>query len=76
MANLTIAIDDELLLRARVRALEQHTSVNSLVRDYLEAYADAGAKWRQAADSILQLAARTHAGRGNRRWTRDELHER
>ncbi len=76
MANLTITIDDELLQCARVRALEQHTSVNSLVREYLEAYAGAGTTWRQAAESLLQLAARAHAGRGDRRWTRDELHER
>jgi hypothetical protein len=76
MANLTITIDDELLRRARVRAIEQDTSVNSLLRDYLEAYAGAGQTWRQAAGSILRLAARTHAGRGERRWTRDELHER
>ena len=76
MANLTITVDDELLRRARVRALEQDTSVNSLLRDYLEAYAGAGAAWRQAAHSVLRLASRTHAGRGDRRWTRDELHER
>jgi predicted HicB family RNase H-like nuclease len=31
MANLTITIDDEILRRARLRALEQETSVNSLV---------------------------------------------
>ena len=37
MANLTITIDDELLRRARLRALEQGTSVNALLRDYLTA---------------------------------------
>jgi hypothetical protein len=76
MANLTITLDDEVLRRARLRALEQDTSVNSLLRDYLEAYAGAGTTFRQAAESILRLASRTHAGRGDRRWARDDLHER
>jgi hypothetical protein len=76
MANLTITVDDETLRRARIRALEQETSVNSLLRDYLEAFAAAGATWNQATDAILSLSKRAHSGRGNRRWTRDELHER
>jgi plasmid stability protein len=36
MSNLTITIDEETLRRARIRALEQGTSVNALLRDYLE----------------------------------------
>jgi len=76
MANLTITIDDEILHRARLRALEQHTSVNALLRDYLDAFAAAGATWDQATDEILRLSSSARSGRGNRRWTREELHER
>jgi uncharacterized protein (DUF4415 family) len=76
MANLTITVDDEVLRRARMRALEQDTSVNSLLRDYLEAFASTGAAWQQATDEILRLSAQAKSGRGGRRWTRDELHER
>ncbi|HEV3072915.1 MAG TPA: hypothetical protein VHB47_00750 [Thermoanaerobaculia bacterium] len=76
MANLTITIDDEILHRARLRALEQHTSVNALLRDYLDAFAAAGATWHQATDEILRLSSEASSGRGDRRWTRDELHER
>lgn len=36
MANLTLSIDGSLLRNARIRALEQGTTVNSLVRQYLE----------------------------------------
>ena len=32
MANLTLVIDEDVLRRARVRALQQGTSVNALVR--------------------------------------------
>lgn len=75
MANLTIAIDDEILRRARVRAAEQGTSVNAVLRDQLIRYADLTRNDR-AADGFLSLA-REHAGRsagGRRSWTREELH--
>jgi hypothetical protein len=74
MANLTLVIDDELLLRARKRALEQGTSVNALVRGYLESYAG-----RDGAGAAM-LAFVEHAAaagvRSERGWTREELHER
>ena len=38
MANLTLAIDEDLLRRARVRAAEQGTSVNAVVRQLIEGY--------------------------------------
>ena len=34
--NLTIVIDDEILKRARIRAIQENTSVNAVVRDYLD----------------------------------------
>jgi len=52
MANLAITIDDALLKRARMRALEQGTSVNALLREYLEAYA--GSARLQARTAALR----------------------
>lgn len=76
MANLTIALDDDILHRARVRAAEQGTSINSLLRSYLESYAgDRQARARNAA-AFLDLARQNPGSRGTRSWTRDELHER
>ena len=37
--NLTIVVDDDILKRARIRALEEDTSVNAVLRAYLTAYA-------------------------------------
>jgi plasmid stability protein len=75
MANLTIAIDDDLLRRARIRALEAGTSVNALLRDYLESYAgsDAMAKRRAIAATADALNYRSTGGHN---WTRDDLHDR
>jgi plasmid stability protein len=76
VANLTITVDDEVLRRARVRALQRGTSVNALLRDYLEAFSGSRDTRDRAVASVLEIAARTASGRGKRTWTREELHER
>ena len=74
MANLTVVIDDDLLLRVSKRAREQGTSVNALVRSCLEAYAG-----REGADmamrAFIERTAATGA-RSERDWTREDLHSR
>lgn len=76
MANLTLTIDDQVLRRARVRAVEQGTSVNAVVRDYLESFA-AGPGQGSARDRLLELSDRTDAGSGRagRRWAREDLYQ-
>jgi plasmid stability protein len=76
MANLTIAIDDEVLKQARIRAIEQGTSVNAVLRDYLASYAGTKASQEKAVKRLLRLSQRAKARRGGHQWTRDELHER
>ena len=79
MANLTISVDDEVLKRARIRALEENSSVNAVLGRYLEEYAQtAELKLRrnEALDALVALAKTCQAGRQGRRWTRDELHDR
>ena len=39
MANLTISVDGEVLKRARIRALEEDTSVNAVLGGFLKEYA-------------------------------------
>lgn len=76
MANLTLSIDDELLKRARIRALEADTSVNALVRAYLEDFGE-GDRSRRAIGGFLEIARASAAssGGGGRAWSRDELYE-
>jgi hypothetical protein len=74
MANLTVVIEDEVLLRARKRALDQGTSVNALLREYLQSYVG-----RQNRAAAMQRFVQRATGAGTRRrgsWTRDQLHER
>ena len=71
MANLTLTVDDDVLRRARIRALEQSTSVNALVREFLESYAGTSEAER-AVKELLELAQRSQASSGpeGRTWTR------
>jgi hypothetical protein len=77
MSNLTITIDEATLKKARLRALNQGTSVNDLLRRFLESYAGVG---MQQVSALQDLLALSHAARsrhrGARRWSREELHER
>ena len=40
MANLTLSIDDNLIVQARVRSIQQGTSLSAKVRDLLRIYVD------------------------------------
>jgi plasmid stability protein len=77
MTNLTLTVDEEVLRRARIRALELGTSVNALVRDYLKQLAGRST----AAEGVAEFFAATHgagAGSGSdgRTWNREELYDR
>jgi hypothetical protein len=77
LSNLTLTIDDDVLRRARIRALEEGTSVNAVVRRYLAGYAG-GSHAGAAVNRFVRRARDTSAGsgKGGRTWTRDELHDR
>lgn len=73
--NLTITIDDEVLRRARIRALSQGTSVNAILREFLESYA--GSDVESAARKRLARLARqstASSGPAGRTWTRDDIY--
>lgn len=77
MPNLTLALDDELLRRARAKAAERGTSVNAVIRELLEQYAgrsDAGV----ALEAMFTAADASSASIGDAgiTWSRDELYDR
>ena len=76
MANLTITVPAEILKSARRRALEQGTSVNAVLRDYLSQFAGRQSAQTEAARRVLELSRIARSGRGKERWTREDLHER
>jgi len=77
MTNLTLTVDEDILRLARIRALEQGTSVNALVREYLGQLAGRST----AAEGIAEFLAATKgagasSGPDGRTWIRDELYDR
>ena len=71
--NLTLAIDEQTVARARKRAEALGTSLNQLIRDYLQRLAGDD----DPEQSIAEF--KRLSGRGNSRgwkFNRDEIHER
>jgi predicted transcriptional regulator len=73
MANLTVAIDDALLQRAREAAVRENTSVNALVRDFLSRYVDARSQRLQALERFESVAAAS-GSRSQEPWNSESLH--
>ena len=73
--NLTITVDDEVLRRARNRALQQGTSVSEFLRDYLESYAGSDIEADARRRLVTLARASTASGDpGSRTWTRDDIY--
>lgn len=73
--NITLSVDDRLVAKARRLARERGTSLNQLVRDYLEQLAQP----RAPQDFGRELRRLTRLGKTQSAgWVfdRDELHER
>lgn len=71
--NLTLSVDDRLVERAREVARQQGTSLNALIRDYLE-----GLIGQVGGDEILAEFEAMWAEPGNsggKRFTREELYD-
>lgn len=74
--NLTIRFDEATLRSAQIRACEEGTSIDAVLREFLEDYAG---KWRErdeAVSELLSISRVSSSRRGDRTWTRDDLHER
>jgi hypothetical protein len=83
MANLTITVDEEVLKRARIRALEQGTTVNAILAEHLARFARIRDVQEEAVQGLLGLARRGNPEdrrrarkRGGRTWKREDLYER
>ncbi|HTX70547.1 MAG TPA: hypothetical protein VMH50_15575 [Thermoleophilia bacterium] len=76
MANVTLALDDQLLRRARVKAVHEHTSVNAVIRDFLAAWVRDEADRAALVERARAAMERAEYRSGGVSWTRDELHQR
>ncbi len=77
MKNITLAVEDDVLEKARIVAAERRTTVNAMVRDFLTEIATRDDRLAQARRELLDLMDRSAGDMGpDWRWSRDETHER
>ena len=76
MANLTITIDPTLLREARVRAVREGTSVNAILRDYLQEYAsehESNARLADGFDAAWKCSSARASAARNSSTRREEV---
>jgi len=73
--NLTLSLDEDVLRRARERAETLGTTVNQLVRDYLQGIAAEGDRQADAAE-FVRLSRLSGGDSKGWKFNRNELHER
>ncbi len=76
MKNVTLALDEKTVHEARRIALERSTSLNAMIREFLQDLTQRESEVADARQRIAELCAESRAEVGARKWTRDELHGR
>ena len=79
MSNITIALEDSLLRRARIKAVQSGTTVNAVLRDKLREFVGETESEPDHVKSIrkfLELARKSKGNSRGQKWTREELYER
>jgi len=74
MANLTVVVDDEVLKRARKRAIDLGTSVSAFVAREMERFAQPETTDTPLKD-LVELSKRVHGDSGGWKWNRQESYE-
>ena len=76
--NVTLSVPRELLKRAKRLAADRDTSVSALLTEALARLTDEDRRYSAARKRALRAlkSASSLGTRGQRRWTRDQLHER
>jgi hypothetical protein len=74
--NLTLTLDEDLLRAARKVAIDRNTSVNQMVRDYLERVVRETDQRQTALVRLDEIFRTERIEVGRRTWKRQDLHER
>lgn len=76
MTQLTVAIDEGVLLEAQKYAREKGTTVDHLVQEYLAHLSSPEDRQRQATTRLLAAMERGVVEIGERDWRREDLYDR
>lgn len=76
MPNMTLAVPEAILKKARKIAVEKNTTLSVLVRDYLAGLANRYTRQENQLIKDLEKTFQWQAGSSSKAWKREELHER
>ena len=77
MPNITLSVDDDIVKKVRKIALDKNTTLTAMVREFLTSVATRDAQVKNEAVSKLQRSFKTISrDMGQRKWSREDLHER
>jgi plasmid stability protein len=77
MSNMTISLDAAVVRNARIRAIQEGTSVSAKVREFLAQYASAPAvEAKPAGFAFLEAAKSSQANSQAAKWTRADAYDR
>jgi len=76
MKNITLSVEDDVIIAARRYAVERNSTVNALVREYLGNLALHHDRAALARTRLRQLSKKSKGELGDSAWNRQDLHER
>lgn len=76
MKNITLAIDEDVLEKARAVAEKRGTTINAMVREHLAQVASEQERWTRSRVRLAELMDKSTADMGpDYKWNRDALYD-
>ena len=76
MKNITLAIDEDVLEKARAVAEKRGTTINAMVREHLAQVASEQERWTRSRVRLSELMDKSTADMGpDYKWNRDALYD-
>ena len=73
--NVTLSLDEDVLVKARELARKRGTSLNQLIRDHL-AHLVSDVTPKEIVEELEQLWGDSPGNSKGKRWSREDLHDR
>ena len=74
--NITLTVEEAVLKKVRIFVAEKRTSVNALVREYLDSLVAKERATDEAREFLLNLAREKVGDMGSEKWDREKLYDR
>ena len=76
MSNITMSLNDNLIQKVRKIAIDKHTTLTGMVRQYLYSVAKKDEiKKSKVIQELTELYSKSTAVVGDKTWTREDLYE-